>query len=205
MAFDVAVYDVGESLFQSRTANSATPKSARRAAKLSPAEELEAWRKRAEEITRNYQKLVKNYRQLKSHLKQQAEWHQRCNAMAAGALRNCRELEFALTAARKQGGDEPGCTALIAGIEQVLENQLLQLREQGLIEGIEPQPAEIPDETLHEVVGTRQTDEFAEGLIAEVAEIGYACSGKPIRKAKVVVAAPANGNDTHQEINADGV
>jgi len=205
MGFEVAVYDVDERLFQPGTANPTTPAGSRQVAKLSPAQELEAWRRRAEEITRNYQRLVKSYRQLKSHLKEEAQWRRRCNTMAAAALRNCRDLQLALAAAREQGVEHPASAALIAGIEQVIEKQLSQLCEQGLIEAIEPQPAEIPDRNLHEVVGTKQTDEFAEGLIAEVAGIGYARDGEPVRKARVILAVPASQDKAPPEVEADGL
>ena len=188
MAFQVTVHDIGEKLFQSVTASPAERKKAHQGAKLSPAEELEAWRKRTEQITRDYQRLVESYRRLKSDLKQEGEWRRRCNTMLAGAMRNCRNLDFALAAAREKGSKGTAFTGLVAGIEQVMQDQLRQLHAQGLIEAIEPQPSEIFDERLHEAVGTRQTPEFADGLIAEIADVGYLCRGKIIRKAKVVIA-----------------
>jgi molecular chaperone GrpE (heat shock protein) len=218
MALQAVLYEIDKTLFQPPAPGPRRPKSAPDGAKAqqegstpSSAEELEAWRKRAEEIAGTYQQLLNSYRQLKAHLKEEGEWHHRCNGMLAGALRNCRDLELALEAATGSTADmeggvnglaatDPAFQRLVEGIRQVLESQLQQLQAQELIEAIEPQPAELFDETIHEVIGSVPTDELAEGLIAEVAQIGYAYQGKPIRKAQVILAGaggePVSGRQT---------
>lgn len=187
MPFKAAVYEVDELLLHADA-----PPARQQAAvpATSPAEELDAWRKRAEEIARKYQELMQSYKHAKASLKNEAEWRQRCQKLLQAALRNCRDLELAIQAARKAGGaaDDPGRTALIAGIEQVVENQLQQLHAERLLEQIEPQPSELFDDNLHQQVGTKPSAELAAGLIAEVVEPGYACGGKAVRKAKVLLA-----------------
>ncbi|NQT18812.1 MAG: nucleotide exchange factor GrpE [Planctomycetes bacterium] len=200
MTIKVVVSDVGDELFQPDRTGSRTQNSARKQArKPTPAEELQAWRQRAEEVARKYQQLLQSYQKLKSSAKADSIWRRRCNAMLAAAVKTHRDLEFALSAAREQGGEGPACEALTAGIRQVIDNQLQQLHAQGLLEVIDPQPSELPDSNLHEVIGVKQTDELVEGLIAEVAGVGYLCGGKPIRKARVVLATQAREAASHDE------
>ena len=205
MAFEVVVYDVDDRLFQSEKAGSNKHKGAQPPRKPTPAEELQLWRQRAEDITRKYQQLLQSYQQLKAGAQVDSVWRKRCNAILAAAVRNHRDLEFALAAAREQGAEHPAYAALIAGIEQATDNQLQQLHSHGLVEIIEPQPSELPDSSLHEVVGARQTDELVEGLIAEVAAAGYLCGGEVIRKAKVILATQAGGAapDDGADLTAD--
>lgn len=206
MAFEVVVYDVDDELFQLGKAGSSKHDSARRQArKPTPAEELQLWRQRAEDITRKYQQLLQSYQQLKVGAKADSVWRKRCNALLTAAVRNHRDLEFALAAARGQSAQHPAYAALITGIEQAIDNQLQQLHSQGLVEIIEPQPSELPDPNLHEVIGAKQTDELVEGLIAEVGAAGYLCDGKVIRKAKIILATQAGGAapDDEPDLTAD--
>ena len=194
MPFKTTVYEADDRLFQAdRPLPTRTQAAA--PAKPSPAEELDAWRKRAEETARKYQELLQSYKQVKASLKGEAEWRQRCQKLMHAALRNCRDLGLAVQAAHKAGehAHDPIRTALIAGMEQVIENQLRQLHAEGLLELIEPQPSELFDDNLHQAIGTKPSAELAAGLIAEVVDAGYACAGKAVRKARVLLAGTENG------------
>jgi|GEM_PF-3529640 len=165
-----------------------------------PSPGAEEWRAKAEEIARNYQRLLKSYRRLKEHAKEETEWRKRCNAMLNDSLRNCRDLEFAIAAADKQARGNPALDGLVAGIKQVIDTQLQQLHALDLVEQIEPQASELFDDTQHEAVQTVVSDDYAAGLIAGLVAVGYACAGKVVRKAKVILAA---SSDTTTEGTAD--
>jgi len=189
-----SVYEIDSTLFQPPDAGKPRGRSASAEKhKASPAQEAETWRARAEETARNYQCLLKSYRQLKERLKEGGEWRRRCSTMLSNTLRNCRDLEQAIEAAEQQAGDNPALAALVSGIASVIDTSLQQLHALGLLEAIEPQPAELFDDNLHEAVDTVVSDEFAAGLIAGLVAIGYACGGRVVRKAKVVLAATGGG------------
>jgi len=197
MAFTAAVYETSGVLFQPQSETGAKREGAQR---LSSSQELELWRQRAEDMARKYQELLKNYRQMKAAQKEEHEQYRNNQKLLSDVLANCRNLELAIQAAKLNEASSPTVAALITGMQQVLDNQLAQLNEHGLLETVEPQPAEMPDPELHETVGSVASD-LAEGLIAEVVEPGYTCSGKLVRKAKVFLAAPAGGPaaDIHRE------
>ena len=206
MPFKVCVYEVDEQLFLPEVSIPSRQRRERAAAaKASSGEDMEAWRTRAEEITRRYQELLQTYGQLKSSTKNEVEWRRRCGNLVNGTLKNCRELEMALAAATAGSGPAGGpadglsCGPLAAGIRQLVENQLQQLHAEGLLDLIEPQPSELFNPGIHEAVGTKPCTELAEGLIAAVAAAGYACAGKTVRKAKVILAAPAGASATEAQ------
>ena len=200
MAFRATICEIDEKLFEPAQASSVDVKKNRaKSAKLSLAEELEQWRNRAEDIAKKYQELLQSYRKLKATSKEETEWRQRCVKMLQNSLRNCRDLELALAAAHKAGEagpggcnpDDPVRKALIAGIEQVVEGQLQQLHIEGMLDLIDPQRSELFDPAIHQAMSAKPVDDLAEGLIAEVAQVGYSCGGKAVRKAQVILAARA--------------
>ena len=192
MAFKATICEADERLFVSQCDSVEVRKERAKPVKPSPAEEIEQWRVRAEDTAHKYQELMQSYRQLKASSKEETEWRQRCTKLLQNALRNCRDLDLVLAAARNTGDsgtDDPARAALIAGIEQVVETQLQQLHGEGMLELIEPQPSELFDASMHEAAGTKAAPELAEGLIAEVKRVGYLCGGRAVRKAQVILAA----------------
>lgn len=85
---------------------------------------------------------------------------------------------------------DPTVKSLQQGIEMVLSQFRNVLRECG-VEAIEPQGEEF-DHSYHEAVSELETDEVAEGHVAQILRKGYKMGPRLIRPARVIVARKAS-------------
>jgi molecular chaperone GrpE len=81
---------------------------------------------------------------------------------------------------------DPTVKSLQQGIEMVLSQFRNVLKECG-VEAIEPQGEEF-DHSYHEAVSEIETDEVAEGHVAQILRKGYKMGSRLIRPARVIVA-----------------